>query len=162
MLLDVSADDLRRDLATHGTGKIAIFPEFPAPQAPLDAWELTKDGPGTQPLKACHDLRDGVPGREGAKDMDMVGTDLHFLHGDVILLRNIGKELPDPLLDLPLQDVSPVLGRPDQVVQGIVDGMGCASENHAAIVTLQADFGSGHRAHCQNHSFPPAASSGAA
>src|SRR2546425_98878 len=82
-------------------------------QAPLDAWELTKDGPGTQTLKACHDLRDGVPGREGAKDMDMVGTDLHFLHGDVILLRNIGKEFPYPLLDLPLQDVSPVLGRPD-------------------------------------------------
>jgi hypothetical protein len=65
-------------------------------------------------------------------------------------------------LYLALQDVSSVLGRLDQVVQGIVDGMGCASEDHAAIVTVQADLGSGHRAHCQDRSFPPAASSGAA
>ena len=90
MLLDVSADDLRRDLVTHRTSTIAIFPECPAPQAPFDSRELTKDGPGTQTLEACHDLRNGVPGREGAKDMDMVGTDLHFLNGDVILLRNMG------------------------------------------------------------------------
>src|SRR2546427_4896627 len=61
-----------------------------------------------------------------------------------------------------LQHVSPVLGRPDQVVQGIVDGMGCASEDHVAIVTPQADLGSGHRARYQDRSFPPAASSGAA
>ncbi len=60
--------------------------------------------------------------------MDMVRTHLHVLNGDVILLRNIGKELPHPLLYLALQHVSPVLGRQDQVVQGIVDGMGCASD----------------------------------
>ncbi len=76
--------------------------------------------------------------------MDMVRTHLHFLNGDVILLRNIGKELPHPLLYLALQHVSPILGRPDQVVQSIIDSMGCASEDHAAIVTLQADLGSGH------------------
>ena len=119
MLLDVSADHLRRDLVTHRPSTIAIFPEFPAPQAPLDTWELTQDGPGTQTLEACHDLRDGVPGREGAKEMEMVWTHLHCFHGDVILLRNIGEELPYPLLALALQDVSPVLGRPDQVVEGI-------------------------------------------
>ena len=80
--------------------------------------------------------------------MPMVWTHLHCLHGDVLLLRNIGKELPDPLLDRALQDIAPVRGRPNQVVQGIIDGMGCASENHAAIVILQADLGSGHRARC--------------
>ena len=69
--------------------------------------------------------------------MDMIWTDLHLLNGDVILLRDIGKELPHPLLHLALQHVSPVLGRPDQVVEGIVDGMGCASQGHAAIVTPQ-------------------------
>jgi len=162
MLLDVSADHLRCDLVTYCPSKIAIFPAFPAPQAPLNAWELTKDGPGTHTLEPCHDVRDGVPGREGAKDMAMVRTHLHVLNGDVILLRNIGKELPHPLLYLALQHVSPVLGRPDQVVQGIVDGMGCASEDHVAIVTPQADLGSGHRARYQDRSFPPAASSGAA
>ena len=124
MLLDVSADHLRRDLVTHRPSKIAIFPEFPAPQAPLDAWELAKDGPGTQTLEPCHHLGDGVPWREGAKEMDMVWTHLHLFNGDVILLRNISEELLDPLLYLALQDVSSVLGRPDQVVQGIVDGRG--------------------------------------
>jgi hypothetical protein len=94
--------------------------------------------------------------------MDMVWTHLHVLHGDVVLLRHIGTELPSPLLDLTLQDVAPILGRPDSVVQGIVDSMRCASEDHAAMGTLQADLGSGHQAHCQDRSFPPAASSGAA
>ena len=60
MLLDVSADHLRRDLVPYRTSTIAIFPEFPAPQTPLDAWELTKDGPGTQTLEPGDDLRDGV------------------------------------------------------------------------------------------------------
>src|SRR2546425_9292124 len=110
MLLDVSADPLRCDLVTYCPSTIAIFPAFPAPQAPLNAWELTKDGPGTHTLEPCDDVRDGVPGREGAKDMDMVRTHLHVLNGDVILLRNIGKELPHPLLYLALQHVSPVLG----------------------------------------------------
>jgi len=71
MLLDVSADHFRRDLVTHCPSKRAIFPEFPAPQTPLDAWELAKDGPGTQTLEPGHDLRDGVPWRKGAEDMDM-------------------------------------------------------------------------------------------
>jgi hypothetical protein len=30
------------------------------------------------------------------------------------------------------------------VVQGIVDGMGCSSEDHAAIVRSQTVFDSGH------------------
>jgi hypothetical protein len=75
-----------------------------------------------------------VPWWEGAKDVDMIWAHLHLFNGDVILFRYIGKQLLHPLLDFALQDITPVLGRPDQVVQGIVDGMGCASEDHAAIV----------------------------
>jgi hypothetical protein len=134
VLSDVSADHLRRDLVAHGTSKIAIFPEFSTPQTPLDPWELAKDGPGTQTLEPCHDLRDRVPWRERAKDMDMVRTHFHLFNGDVILLRNIAKELLHPLLYLALQYIAPVLRRPDQVVQGIIDGMGGSSEDHTAIV----------------------------
>jgi hypothetical protein len=134
MLLDVSADDFRRDLVSHCTSKIAIFPEFSTPQAPPDLWELAKDGAGAHTLAPGHHLGNRVPRREGAKNMDMVGTDLHFLNGDVLLLGNIGKEFLHPLLDLALQHVAPVLGRPHQVVQSIVDSMGCSAEDHAAIV----------------------------
>jgi len=74
MMLDISADHLRGDLVTYRAGKIPIFPEFPAPETPLDPWELTKDGSGTQALEPCHDLGDGVPRREGTKNMDMIGT----------------------------------------------------------------------------------------
>ena len=42
--------------------------------------------------------------------MDMVRTHLHFLNGDVILLRNIGKEFLHSLLDLTLQHVCRYLG----------------------------------------------------
>ena len=132
MVLDISADDLRRDLVTYCTSKIAIFPEFPTPEATLHAWELTKDSPGTQALEPRDDLRNRVSGWEGAKDMDMVWTHLYFLYGDVILLGNISKKLLDPLLYLALQDITAILGRPDQVIQGIVDGVGCASEDHAS------------------------------
>ena len=113
MLLDVSADHVRRDLVTHRASTRAIFPECPAPQAPRDPWERAKDGPGTHTLDPGDDVRDGVPGREGAQDMDMVRTHLHLCKGDVILLRHIGEEFPDPLWALALSHVSPVLGRPD-------------------------------------------------
>src|SRR5512144_875065 len=162
MMLDIAADNLGGDLITDGTGKIAIFPEFPAPEPSLDPGELTKDGPSAQALEPRHHVGDRIAGREGAKNMDMVGAHLHFLDGDVILLRNIPKELLYPLLDLPLQNVAPVLGRPNQVVQGIVNGMGGTSKEHATMVILQANLGSGHRARCQDRLFPPAANSGAA
>jgi hypothetical protein len=110
MLLDISADDLRRDLITYCTSKIAIFPELPAPEATLHAWELTEESPGAQTLESRYDLRDRISGREGAKDMDMVWTHLHFLYRDVVLLCNISKKLPDPLLYLALQDITAILG----------------------------------------------------
>src|SRR5512144_462695 len=162
MMLNISADHLGGDLVSHRAGKIVIFPAFSTPKTPLDPGKLSKDSSSTQALESGHDLDDGIPGREGAKDMDMIWAHLHFLDGNVILLRNIGKQFPHPWLDLALQDGAPVLGRPNQVVQGIVNGMGCTSENHAATVPLQADLGSGHRAHCQDRLFPPAASGGAA
>ncbi len=39
-----------------------------------------------------------------------------------------------------MQDIASVLGRLTQVVPGIVNSMGCASKDHATIVTLQAFF----------------------
>src|SRR5437867_8599023 len=102
MLLDVPADHFRRHLVTHCPGKIAIFPEFSAPQAPLDTGELAKDGSGTQTLEPGHHLRNRVPRREGAEDMNMVWTHLHLLDRDVILLRNVSKELLHAPLDLSL------------------------------------------------------------
>ena len=95
---------------------------------------------------------------------DTIGTDLHLLNRDVILLRNISKgSSRTPLLYLALQHVSPVLGRPDQVVESICRRHGvCVAGPMPPLLTLQADLGSGHRAHCQDRLFPPAASSGAA
>ena len=103
MMLDISADDLRRDLITYRTSTVAIFPKFPAPEATLHPWELTKNGPGTQTLAPCDDLRDSVSGREGTKDMALVWTHLHLLDDDVVWLCDISTKLPDPLLYLALQ-----------------------------------------------------------
>ena len=136
MILNIAADDLSGDVVTHRAGKIAIFPEFPAPETPLDSRKFPKDGPSTQAFEPSNNLADGIPRREGAKNMDRVWTDLHFLQGNVILLRNIGKEFPYPLLDLALQDIPPILGRPNQMVQGVVDRMGCTPENPIATVAL--------------------------
>src|SRR5207245_11367159 len=140
MMLDISADDLRRNLVPYRTSKIAIFPELPAAEATLHALELTKDSPGTQTLEPCHDLRDRVSGREGAKDMDMVWTHFHLRYGDVVLLGNIREKLPDSLLYLALQDITAILVRPEQVIQVIVDVMGSASEVYAANVHRRSTF----------------------
>ena len=110
MLLDVSADHLHCDLITHCPSKIPIFSEFSTPQMPLDAWELAKDGPRTQTLAPGNDVCERVPGWEGAKERHVVGTHLHCLNGDIILLRTIGKELLHPLLDLTLPPIASVLG----------------------------------------------------
>jgi hypothetical protein len=67
MMLAIVADDLGGDLIAYRAGKIAIFPEFPTPETPLDPWELSKDGSSTQALEPGHDLDDGIAGREGAK-----------------------------------------------------------------------------------------------
>jgi hypothetical protein len=133
MMLNIAADDFGGDFITHRAGEIPIFPEFPAPETPLDPWKFPKDSPSAQALKPSDYLADGIPGREGAKNMDMIWTDLHFLQGNVILLGDIGKEVPYPLLDFALQDVSSILGRPHQVVQGIVDRMRGTSENHTPL-----------------------------
>ena len=66
--------------------------------------------------------------------MDMVWTHLHFLYSDVVLLCNIRKKLLYPPLHFTLQHVASVLGRPDQVVERIIDSMGCSSKDHVAIV----------------------------
>jgi hypothetical protein len=77
------------------------------------------------------------------------GLDSLPSHGDVILPRSIDTEILDPLLDLALQHIALALGRPDQVVEGTIDGIGGASEARATLVLPYALI-------------PPAASSGAA
>jgi hypothetical protein len=47
MMLNIAADDLGGDLIAYRAGKIAIFPEFPAPETPLDPWKLPKNSPST-------------------------------------------------------------------------------------------------------------------
>jgi hypothetical protein len=87
-----------------------------------------QDGPGPQTLAPCHDLGDRSLRQEGAKDMDMIWTYLHFLNHDVILLGNSGQEFLHPLLDLATYYVSSVPRRPDHMGEGIIDSMGCSSE----------------------------------
>jgi hypothetical protein len=161
MLLDVAADHLCRDLVTYGASKIAIFPEFSTPQAPLDLREFAKDRSGAQTLEPCDHLGDGIPWGEGTKEMDMIRTHLHLLNGNIILLGNIGKEFLYPPLHLALQHVASVLGRPDQMIERIVDSMGCSSEDHVAIVHPNLSWQQA-LSPLPCRSFPPAASSGAA
>jgi hypothetical protein len=98
MVLDISANNLGRHFITDRADKIAIFPEFSAPQPMLDARELSKNGAGTQTFEACNDLRNRVTRRERAKNMDVIGTDLHLFDHDVVLERDVSEELFHALL----------------------------------------------------------------
>jgi hypothetical protein len=122
----------------------SLFPEFSTPQAPLALRECTKERSRTQTLAPGHHLGAGIPEREGTKAMDMLRTHLHLLNGTIIWLGNISKVLLDPPLHRALHHVAAVLGRPDHVVEGIVDGRWCSSEDHATMVLPQTVFDSGH------------------
>jgi hypothetical protein len=160
MMLNISADDFGGHLVTDGAGKIPILPKLPAPQAPFDARKFPENRSSAQALETSHDLDDRVPGWEGAK-IWWSGLPSISSSSDVILLRNIGKEFPYPLLDLTFQDIPPILGRPNQMVQSIVDRMRGASENHADTVADPADLDRA-LSPLSRSLIPPAASSGAA
>ena len=144
MLLEVSADHLRRDFVTDGASQIALLPEGSAPEASLDLRECADDRSGTPTLEPGHHLRDGIPGRDGTTEIAMIWTPFHLRKGNSILLGNIGKEFLYPPLPLALQHVTSVRGRPDQVIERLVDGMGCSAEDYAAIVRPQTVYASGH------------------
>ena len=162
MMLNIPTNCLRCHVVTDRAGKIAIVPEFSAPKTPLDAWKFLKNRPRTEVFEKDHHWRNGITRWKGTEQMHMIRTHFHLLKSHILLLRNIGKQFPNPLLNLPLQDIAPVLRRPDQMVQGIVNGMRGTSENHADNVAHRSDLGSGHGARRQDRSFPPAASSRAA
>ena len=162
MMLNIPTNCLRCHVVTDRAGKIAIVPEFSAPKTPLDAWKFLKNRPRTEVFEKDHHWRNGITRWKGTEQMHMIRTHFHLLKSHILLLRNIGKQFPNPLLNLPLQDIAPVLRRPDQIVQGIVNGMRGTSENHADNVAHRSNLSSGHGARRQDRSFPPAASSRAA
>jgi hypothetical protein len=143
MLLDGAAEHLRRDLVPYGASTIALVPAGAAPEAPLDVRKCAKDRPGPQPLEPGHPGGDGIPGQEGTKEMDRSRTPFHLLTGNSIWRCNLGTECLDPSLPLAWQHVAAVLGRPDQVGERLVDGMGGAAEDHAAMVRPQTVVASG-------------------
>ena len=155
MLLDIPTDHLGSDLVPHRPNKIPIFPEFSAPQTAFDPWELAKDGAGASALKPRHDLCDGVAWREGTKNMDMVWTHLHLFNGDVVLLCNIGTKFLYPPLNLAWQNITPVFGRPDQMVLCIVDSMRCASKNHTVLIPLSIGMWQGASSPLPHALIPP-------
>jgi hypothetical protein len=68
----------------------------------------------------------------------MVWTHHHrCCNDDILWLHKSGNEILPPLLALALQDITPVLGRPDHGGQGIVDGRGWTSEAQSTIVHPQ-------------------------
>ena len=123
MVLDISTNDLRCHLIANGADKRAIFPEFAAPQPALDAGKLTKNGPGPQAFQPGHYWGHGVPRRKGAKNMEVIGANLHCIDPHVILERDIGTKLLHALLPVTTQDVSAIWGGPDSMVLGVIDDM---------------------------------------
>src|SRR4030095_9860571 len=98
------------------------------------------DGPGPQTLDPCHDLRHRVPWRERAQDRDLGRPHGPLFTAEVIRLRHLAKALLHPLLSRAGPSIAPGRRRPDQVVQGIIDDMGGASADHAAMVPPSPPF----------------------
>jgi len=160
-MLNIFANHFRRHFVAYGSGEIAIFPEFPAPQLAFHLWVLSEYGSGAQTLESRHHLGYRVARRKRTEDMYMIGTDFHLFYRDVIVRGDLFKQLVHSLGQFALQNLLAIFGRPYQMVRRIIGGVRCSSEYHARILPNPGHLGIGLRAPCQDASSIPAASSGA-
>jgi hypothetical protein len=144
VMRDIFSDHIRRHWVSNCAHEVPIFPEFPAPQLLPDLGILAKHRPRTQTLEPRDDLRDRVAWGERAQDMDVIFTDFHFLDRHFVMLGDLTEPFRHLAAQLPTQDFLAVFRRPDQVVLGIVDGVGGSPDDHAAILTKACQLGSGH------------------
>ena len=158
MMLDVLAYHFCRHFVAYGSGEVSVLPQFPSPQPPLYLWVLTEDGSRAEALKSSNHLGDRIPRRERAEDVNMVCAYFHLIYRDVVSVGYLLKHLAHTISNRPLQDILAILGRPYQMVCGIVGGVCCSSENHARIVANSSHLGIGHRALAKMlHPSPPQA-----
>jgi hypothetical protein len=72
--------------------------------------------------------------------MHMIGADCQLVYRDIVLLRNIDHSSLTRRWILPLEQISTVFVRPDYMVLGIVDSIGCVSGYHVAMVHLNRSW----------------------
>jgi hypothetical protein len=74
--LNVSSDDIGRDLIPHGPNKISVFPKLSTPKLLLHLRVFLENHTGTDALEHPNHLGNAVPRRKRQENMNMIGTDL--------------------------------------------------------------------------------------
>ncbi len=67
--------------------------------------------------------------------MNVIWAYFHFIYRDVVLIGYLLKQLFNSLLNVALENLFAVLGRPYQMVVSFVDGVGGSANNHGVILT---------------------------
>src|SRR5512137_1510728 len=99
-MLNVSSDDVGRDLIPHGAGKIPVFPKLPAPKLILDLRVLLKNHTGTDALEHPHHPGNAVSRRKRQENMNMIGTDLQRLDHKSMTQCDLLEDLLHPHLKI--------------------------------------------------------------
>src|SRR5207247_2424987 len=86
---------------------------------------------GADRLQQPHYRADRVLRLKTEKQMDMILVHLQFLNLKSVMPRNLPKQFPAPLPNRPLQHPFPILGRPHQMIAGVVHTGAGSSDGHA-------------------------------
>src|SRR2546427_9439223 len=111
--------------------QIPIFPKLSAPQLLPDLRKLLPNLLGADRLQQPHHRADRVLRRKTEKQMDMILVHLQFLNLKSVMPCNLPKQFPDPLPNRPLQHPFPILGRPHQMIAGVVHTVAGSSDGYA-------------------------------
>jgi len=135
MILNVPTDDLRCDLIPHGAYEIAIFPKLSFPQLLHKLWKLLKQHTGRDAFESAYHLGNRVARWKRHEQMDMILSHFHRINLNLVIQRNLFKQLFDPLLQIAPQNPFAIFGPPNQMVLRIINSMSCAFQCHAGSVS---------------------------
>jgi len=130
LILDITAYDLGGDLVSHGSNEVSVTPEFSAPEFVFQRWELLEHFAGREALEDFNGLGDGVPGRKGEKEVDMIGHDLHGVNVEAVTLSDCLKYFLESISEAARKKAFPVFRGPDDMVLGVIDSVAGAAVSH--------------------------------
>ena len=131
-MFDIATNHLGRDVVSYTPDKIAIVPQFPAPQLLLHLRKLLKNHPGRNTFQPLHNLGRTIARGDRKKYMHMIVQ--YFLGVDFksIPLGNLLKNHLQPMCHALTQDHPPIFWDPHHMIFEVVNGTSGSLETHAS------------------------------
>ncbi len=131
-MLDIATNHLRRDSIPSTADKIAIVPQLSSPQGLLHLRKLLKNQARRNTLQPLHDVGQTRARRDRKNYMHRIGHDCLRINVKSIPLGNLLENHFQPTSHSLLQNHSPIVGDPYQMICEIVDNTTGPLETHTS------------------------------